>query len=197
MKLTAVRISTLLAVIAAAAPAAARAQSDTAATAPPAPAAPAPVATADAATRPLSVGDAVRLTAADRQYAGTIRRLTPDTLVLVAPNRQFTLQRAGVSSAEREVNSESRGHAMLRGGKYGFLGGAALGLLGGMLFTSDPAGRAFITADGVFLGSLVGGIMGVKSRESHWEPVDASNGARAADLPPPAPVTAGTTGSPR
>jgi len=190
MKADAVRICTTLALIAAAAPAAARAQTDSTASAPPA-----PVASPAMSTRPLAVGDAVRLTAADHPYAGTVRRVTPDTLVLAAPNRQYTLQRAGVSEIEREVGSESKGHAMFRGAKYGFLGGAALGLAGSMILTKDPAGRAFITADGVFLGSLVGGIMGVKSRHSHWEHVDPSYGARAVDLPAPMPVAGGNSGS--
>ena len=195
MKAHAVRICTTLALVAAAAPAAARAQTDSTASAPPAPVA--PVESAPMSARPLAVGDAVRLTAADHPYAGTVRRVTPDTLVLAAPNRQYTLQRAGVSEIEREVGSESKGHAMFRGAKYGFLGGAVLGLAGSMILTKDPAGRAFITADGVFLGSLVGGIMGVKSRHSHWEHVDPSYGARAADLPAPMPVVGGNSGSQR
>lgn len=190
MKVDPVRIFTTLALVAAVAPAAARAQTDSTASAPPAPAA-----SPAMSTRPLAVGDAVRLTAADHPYAGTVRRVTPDTLVLAAPNRQYTLQRAGVSEIEREVGSESKGHAMFRGAKYGFLGGAVLGLAGSMILTKDPAGRAFITADGVFLGSLVGGIMGVKSRHSHWEHVDPSYGARAADLPAPMPVAGGNSGS--
>ena len=182
MKSSAVRILTALAVAAAAAPAAARAQADPAASTPAeAPSAP--------TTRPLAVGDQVRLVSADGHYAGTLKRITPDTLVVVAPYRIYTLQRAGVTEGEREVNSESRGHDMFRGGRLGALGGAALGLVSSLVLTKDPAGRAFITADGVFIGTLVGAMRGVSSRQSHWERVDPSYAA--AELPAPASAPGG------
>ena len=182
MKATTIRIVAALAVIAAA-PVVARAQTD--ATARPAD----PPATAG--TRPLAVGDVLRLTAADQQFTGTLKRITADTLVLVAPYRIYTLPRASVTAGEREVFAESRGHAMFRGGRLGMLGGAALGLLGSMIITKDPAGRAFITADGVAVGTLVGVGLGVRSRRSHWERVDPSVVVHPAELPAPAPVPAG------
>ena len=181
MKATTVRIAAALAVIAAA-PAAARAQTDAAAS----PADPPAI----TSTRPLAVGDALRLTAAGQQFTGTLKRLTADTLVLVAPYRLYTLPRASVTAGEREVFAESLGHAIFRGGRLGMLGGAALGLLGSMIVTRDPAGRAFITADGVVLGTLVGGALGVRSRRSHWERVDPSMLVQPAELPAPAPPPA-------
>jgi hypothetical protein len=189
MKATAVRIIAItIAAAAAAAPAAARAQTDATASA-------APVESPSAvSTRPLAVGDAVRLVSADGHYTGTLKRITPDTLVLVAPYRIYTLQRAGVTEGEREVNSESRGHAMFRGARVGALGGAALGLLGSMVLTKDPAGRAFITVDGVLVGSLLGGGLGVSSRHTQWERVDPAYAARPVELPAPAAVSAGSGG---
>jgi len=181
MKVTPVRIAAALAVIAAA-PAAARAQTDT--TAPPADP---PAATS---TRPLAVGDALRLTAVDQQFSGILKRITADSLVLVAPYRIHTLPRASVTAGERQVFAESRGHAIFRGARLGMLGGAAVGLLGSMLITRDAAGRAFFTADGVALGALVGGAMGAQSRRSHWERVDPSLLVQPAELPPPAPAGA-------
>jgi hypothetical protein len=160
-----------------AAPAVARAQTDT--TARPADSA------AAAGTRPLAVGDALRLTAADQQFTGTLKRITADTLVLVAPYRLYTLPRASLMAGEREVFAESLGHAIFRGGRVGLLGGAALGLLGSVVLTKDPAGRAFITADGAALGALVGSALGVRSRRSHWERLDPSVVAPSAVLPAP------------
>ena len=179
MKAITLRLVTALAVITAA-PAAARAQADAA----PGPADP----SAAASTRPLAVGDALRLTAADQQFSGTLKRITADSLVLVAPYRIYTLPRANVTSGERAVFAESLGHAIFRGGRLGMLGGAALGLLGSMVMTKDPAGRAFITADGVALGALVGGAMGAHSRRSHWERVEPSMLVESAALPAPAPA---------
>ncbi|HSU16511.1 hypothetical protein [Longimicrobium sp.] len=181
MKVSAVRILAALAVAAAAAPAAARAQTDSTGAAPVA----APVASDSISTRPLAVGETVRLVAADRPYAGRLTRITPDTLVIVAPNRIFTLQRAGVTQAERLVNPGSRGHAILRGAGYGALGGAAVGFLASMVFTKDAAGRAFITADGVVLGALVGALTGPRSNHPVWERVDPSYGAQPVALPAP------------
>jgi len=176
MKATTVRIVAALAVLAAA-PAIARAQTGAAAS----PADP----PATTSTRPLAVGDALRLTAADQQFTGILKRITADTLVLTAPYRIYTLPRASVTAGEREVFAESLGHAIFRGGRVGVLGGAALGLLGSMVVTRDPAGRAFITADGAVIGVLVGGALGVRSRRSHWEHLDPSMVAQSAALPPP------------
>lgn len=186
MKATAVRILAIVAAAATAAPAAAQVQPDATATAQ----AESPSAVS---ARPLAVGDAVRLVSADGHYSGTLKRITPDTLVLVAPYRIYTLQRAGVTQGEREVNSESRGHAMFRGARVGALGGAALGLLGSMVLTRDPAGRAFITVDGVLVGSLLGGGMGVGSRHTQWERVDPAY-PRPLELPAPAAAAAGAGG---
>jgi len=176
MKATTVRIVAALAMIAAA-PAVARAQADTTAS----PADP----PATTSSRPLTVGDALRLTVADQQFTGTLKRIMVDTLVLVAPYRIYTLPRASVTAGEREVFAESLGHAVFRGGRLGMLGGAALGLLGAMIVTKDPAGRAFITADGVVLGTLVGSALGVRSRHSHWERLDPSMVVPSAELPAP------------
>jgi hypothetical protein len=182
MKSTAVRIFAALAVIAAA-PAVARAQTDTTAS----PADP----PATTGTRPLAVGDALRLTAAGQPYTGTLQRITADSLVLVAPYRIYRLPRASVTAGERAVFAESRGHAIFRGVRTGMLGGAALGLLGAVLMTKDPGGRAFITADGVAVGALVGSALGARSRHSHWERVDPSLLVPSAELPAPAPPPAG------
>jgi len=183
MKPTTVRIFAALAVIAAA-PAAALAQTDTTAS----PADPPAV----TGTRPLAVGDELRLTAAGQPYTGTLQRITADSLVLVAPYRIHRVPRASVTAGERAVFAESRGHAIFRGARVGILGGAALGLLGSMLMTKDAEGRAFITADGVALGALLGGALGARSRHSHWERVDPSLLVQPAELPAPASAPQGT-----
>jgi hypothetical protein len=182
MKATTIRIVTALAVIAAS-PAVTRAQTDTTASPADLP--------ATTSKRPLTVGDALRLTVTDQQFTGTLKRITPDTLVLVAPYRIYTLPRASVTAGEREVFAESLGHAVFRGGGLGMLGGAALGLLGAMIMTKEPAGRAFITADGVVLGTLVGSALGVRSRPSHWERLDPLMVVQPAELPAPASAPAG------
>jgi len=183
MKSVTVRIAVALA-LTAAAPIAARAQTDTTAI----PANP----PATASTQPLAVGDALRLTVAEQQFTGTLKRITADTLVLTATFRLYTLPRASVTAGEREVFAESLGHAIFRGGRVGLLGGAAVGLLGSMLLTKDPAGRAFITADGAVLGALVGSGLGARSRRSHWERLDPSVVVPPAALPAPVPAPEGT-----
>jgi hypothetical protein len=183
MKLTIVRIAAALVVIAAA-PAAARAQTDTTAS----PADPPPT----TSTRPLAVGDELRLTAADQQFTGTLKRITADSLVLVAPYRIYRIPRPTVTAGERAEFAESRGHAIFRGVGRGVLGGAALGLLASMLMTKDLEGRAFITADGVALGALVGSALGARSRRSHWERVDPALLVEPAEPPAPASAPGGT-----
>lgn len=183
MKLTIVRIAAALVVIAAA-PAATRAQADTTAS----PADPPPT----TSTRPLAVGDELRLTAADQQFTGTLKRITADSLELVAPYRLHRLPRRTVTAGERAEFAESRGRAMFRGARVGVLGGAALGLLGSALITKAPEGRAFITADGVVLGALVGSALGARSRRSHWERVDPALLVQPAELPAPAAAPGGT-----
>ncbi|HEU4560783.1 MAG TPA: hypothetical protein VFS20_23225 [Longimicrobium sp.] len=176
MKLTIVRIAAALVVIAAA-PAAARAQAETAAI--PADSPP------TSSTRPLAVGDELRLTAADQQFTGTLKRITADSLELVAPYRLYRLPRRTVTAGERAEFAESRGRAIFRGVRMGVLGGAVLGLLGSALMTKDLEGRAFIIADGVALGALVGSALGARSRRSQWERVDPVL-LQPAELPAPA-----------
>jgi hypothetical protein len=182
MKLTIVRIAAALVVIAAA-PAAARAQTETTASA----ADPPPT----TSTRPLAVGDELRLTAAGQQFTGTLKRITADSLELVAPYRLYRLPRPTVTAGERAEFAESRGHAIFRGVRLGVVGGAALGLLGSALLTKDPEGRALYTADGVVLGALVGSALGARSRRSHWEPVHPAL-LQPAELPAPASAPGGT-----
>lgn len=181
MKATAVRIAATLAMIAAA-PTAGRAQTDTTAS----PADP-PAATS---TRPLAVGDALRLTAADQQFTGNLKRITADSLVLVAPYRIYRLPRASVTAGERAEFAESRGHAIFRGARVGILGGAAVGLLASVFVTKAAEGRALIAADGVALGALMGGALGARSRRSHWERVDPALLVQPAEPPAPAPAPA-------
>jgi hypothetical protein len=198
MKIAATRTLAALAVVAAA-PAAARAQTDTTTTpvrtdSAAAPVQPAPVAamatdsavvTDDAGARPLAVGQTVRVTADGQEFTGKLMRVTPDSLVLVAPNRLHRLRRADVTAAERQVNSGARGRAILRGAGLGALGGAALGGLASLALTKDPAGRGFITADGLLIGALVGIFIAPRSTHPVWERVDPSIGAAPAALPPP------------
>ncbi len=183
MKLTIVRIAAALVVIAAA-PAAARAQTDTTAS----PAGPPPT----TSTRPLAVGDELRLIAAEQQFTGTLKRITADSLVLVAPYRIHRLPRHTVTAGERAEFAESRGRAIFRGVRVGVLAGAAVGLLGSALMTKDLEGRAFITADGVALGALVGSALGARSRRPRWERVDPALLVPPAELPAPASAPAGT-----
>lgn len=128
--------------------------------------------TAAASANALAVGQSVRLVVDDQPYAGRITRITADTVVLGAKFRIYTLQRARITQAERLTNASGRGHTVLRGAGFGALAGGALGGLASLALTKDPAGRGFITADGLILGALVGAFVGPRSYHPVWERVD-------------------------
>lgn len=125
-----------------------------------------------ASTTPLAVGQSVRLVVEDQPYVGRITRITGDTVVLGAKFRIYTLQRARITQAERLTNASGRGHAVLRGAGIGALAGGALGGLASLALTKDPAGRGFITADGLILGALIGAFVGPRTYHPVWERVD-------------------------
>lgn len=125
-----------------------------------------------ASTSPLAVGQSVRLVMDGEPYAGRVTRITADTVVLGAKFRIYTLQRSRITQAERLANASGRGHAVLRGAGFGALAGGALGGLASLALTKDPAGRAFITADGLILGALIGAFVGPRSYHPVWERVD-------------------------
>ncbi|HEX6745989.1 MAG TPA: hypothetical protein VF092_01655 [Longimicrobium sp.] len=177
-------------------PAAAPAESGTASTETAAPT----VSTESAATAPgawrgLAAGDTVRLVSAAGRYAGTISRVTADTVVIAGRGRSDAVVRSDVMEMYRLTGRGSRGRAMLRGGGLGLIGGAALGLLAGATVarveckptdTDCSPGRdktipVALTADGAILGALLGIMTGPAFRHTNWERVDA---APAPALPP-------------
>jgi len=127
-----------------------------------------------ASTNPLAVGQSVRLVVDDQPYAGRITRITADTVVLGAKFRIYTLQRVKITQAERLTNASGRGHSVLRGAGFGALAGGALGGLASLALTKDPAGRGFITADGLILGALIGAFVGPRSYHPVWERVETA-----------------------
>jgi hypothetical protein len=131
-----------------------------------------PAMTTAPSANPLAVGQSVRLVMDGEPYAGRITRITADTVVLGAKFRIYTLQRARITQAERLTNASGRGHAVLRGAGFGALAGGALGGLASLALTKDPAGRGFITADGLVLGALIGAFVGPRSYHPVWERVD-------------------------
>ncbi len=173
--------------------AAAAAPADSAASAPSAESA----ATDAGGWRGLAAGDTVRLVSAAGRYAGTIARVTADTVVISGRGRSDAVVRSDVTEMYRLTGRGSRGKAMLRGGGLGLVGGAALGLLAGATFgrvdcqpsDSDCSpGRdktipVALTADGAILGALLGIMTGPIFRRPSWERVDAAP-APAAALPP-------------
>ncbi len=130
---------------------------------------------ATAGMRPLAAGDTVRVWSAAGRYAGTLARVTADTLTLAAPGRLDALPRADVSETRRLVHREPRGRAIARGAGLGLVAGAVLGFVGGSAAGSgDGTAKAAFTGDGAIVGALLGAMLGPTYRRTRWERVDAA-----------------------
>jgi hypothetical protein len=134
-----------------------------------------------ASPRPLAAGDTVRLLSTAGRYAGTITHVSPDTLMVAAPGRLDAVVRADVTELYRVASREPRGWSIVRGAGVGLLAGAVLGLVGGTALggTSpgeDTTATIAFTADGAFVGALLGAMIGPTFRQTRWERVDASPG---------------------
>jgi len=132
-----------------------------------------------ASPRPLAAGDTVRLLSSAGRYAGTITRVSPDTLMVAAPGRLDAVVRADVTEMYRLSSRESRKRSILRGGGVGLLAGAVLGLVGGTAAggtspRKDRTATIAFTADGAIVGALLGAMIGPTFRATRWERVDAS-----------------------
>jgi len=85
------------------------------------------------ADRALAAGDTVRLVSAAGHYAGTIFRITPDTVVVRAHGRMDAIPRGEVTRLERFGGKSSRGRAIMIGGGAGLVGGSVLGAIAGRM----------------------------------------------------------------
>lgn len=148
--------------------------------------------------RTLTPGDSVRIVAAAGRYAGTIARVTPDTVVVRASGRLDAISRGEVTSLERFTGQSSRGRAILTGGGAGLAGGALLGGIAGRLMgrihckpadqpctpgEHDATIQRAMLAEGALLGALVGAMFGPTFRRQHWERAEGSFPLQAAPAP--------------
>lgn len=146
-------------------------------------------AAARAALRTLAAGDTVRLVSAAGRYAGTISRITPDTVVVGAAGRLDAIPRGEVTRLERFRGRSSRARAILTGGGAGLVGGAVLGGIAGRMAgrihckpedqpctpgEHDPTIQGALLGEGALLGALVGAMLGPTFRREHWERVDGA-----------------------
>ena len=138
-----------------------------------------------AAVRTLAPGDRVRLESAAGRYAGTIVRVTADTLVVGAAGRLDAIPRADVTRLQRSVGRSPRGRAILIGAGAGLLGGGVLGAVAGRrVGRVDDCGdveesctvgghdgtiQGALLAEGAVIGALVGAMMGPAFRRERWE----------------------------
>jgi len=134
--------------------------------------------------RALAVGDTVRLVSAAGRYAGTIFRITADTVVVRAPGRLDAIPRGEIVALERFRGKSSRGRAILIGAGAGLVGGTALGGISGRIVgrirctpndqpctpgRHDATIQGALLAEGVILGSLIGAMLGPTFRREHWD----------------------------
>jgi hypothetical protein len=134
--------------------------------------------------RTLAAGDTVRIVSAAGRYAGTIARITPDTVVVGAARRLDAIPRGEVTRLERFRGNSSRGRAILTGAGAGLVGGAVLGGIAGRMVgrihckpenqpctpgEHDPTIQGALLGEGVLLGALVGAMIGPTFRREHWE----------------------------
>jgi hypothetical protein len=136
------------------------------------------------ALRTLAAGDTVRIVSAAGRYAGTISRITPDTVVVGAPGRLDAIPRGEVTQLERFRGKSSRGRAILTGAGAGLVGGVVLGGIAGRMAgrihckpedqpctpgEHDSVIQRALLGEGAILGALVGAMFGPTFRREHWE----------------------------
>jgi hypothetical protein len=143
-----------------------------------------PVRAGERAVRTLALGDTVRIVSSAGRYAGTIARITPDTVVVAAGGRRDAILRSEVTRLERFAGKSSRSRAIVTGAGAGLVGGGALGAVAGRMAgrircraedgpctpgEHDPTIQGALLAEGAILGALVGAMLGPTFRREHWE----------------------------
>ncbi|SOD02533.1 hypothetical protein SAMN05216486_10412 [bacterium JGI 053] len=134
--------------------------------------------------RTLAIGDTVRVVSGTGRYAGTISRITADTVVVGARGREDAIARAEVTQLERFGGKTSRGRSILIGAGAGLVSGGVLGAIGGRMAgrirctpsnqpctpgEHDATIQGALLAEGAILGSLVGAMLGPTFRREHWD----------------------------
>jgi len=152
-------------------------------------AAPLPVSAPVSEIRPLASGDRVRIVSATGHYAGTVARVTPDSIVVAAAGRQDAILRGDVSRLERFAGKSSRQRAILTGAGAGLVSGAVLGAIAGRIVgrihcrpgdepctpgQHDATIQGALLGEGALLGAIVGAMLGPTFRREHWERAEAA-----------------------
>jgi hypothetical protein len=150
------------------------------------------------AVRTLAPGDTVRIVSGAGRYAGTIFRITPDTVLVSAPGRLDAIPRGEVTELERFRGKSSRGRAILIGAGAGLVSGGVLGGIGGRVVgrirclpadqPCTPGGhdqtiQGALLAEGAILGSLVGAMLGPTFRRAHWDHAEGAFPLEAGPAP--------------
>ncbi|HEV7587821.1 MAG TPA: hypothetical protein VGO40_06790 [Longimicrobium sp.] len=150
------------------------------------------------AVRTLAAGDTVRIVSGAGRYAGTISRITPDTVVVGASGRLDAIPRGEVTELERFRGKSSRGRAILIGAGAGLVSGGALGAVGGRLAgrirclpadqpctpgEHDQTIQGALLAEGAILGALVGAMLGPTFRREHWDHAEGAFPLEAGPAP--------------
>jgi len=145
--------------------------------------------------RTLAAGDTVRIVSAGGRFAGTISRITPDTVVVAAAGRLDAIPRGDVAQLERFRGKSSRGRAIVFGAGAGLAGGGVLGGVAGRLAgridctkevqpctpgEHDSTIQGALLAEGAILGALVGAMLGPTFRREHWEHAEGAFPLQAA-----------------
>jgi hypothetical protein len=136
------------------------------------------------AVRTLAPGDTVRIVSGAGRYAGTISRITPDTVVVSASGRLDAIPRSEVTQLERFRGKSSRGRSILIGAGAGLVSGGVLGGISGRVVgrirclpadqpctpgDHDRTIQGALLAEGAILGALVGAMLGPTFRREHWD----------------------------
>jgi hypothetical protein len=156
---------------------------------------PSVVAATGRGVRTLAAGDTVRIVSAAGRYAGTIARITPDTVVVGTEGRLDAIPRGEVAQLERFRGKSSRGRAIVMGAGAGLAGGGVLGGIAGRLVgridcsreiqpctpgEHDSTIQGALLAEGAILGALVGAMLGPTFRREHWEHAETAFPLQAA-----------------
>jgi hypothetical protein len=156
-------------------------------------------------SRPMQVGDSVRLVARDRsdrtEHRGRITAITADSLTLLTNDAHETLAMNAVPHIDAYVGRESK---WAQGWAFGGLGGGALGGVAGFAQGNDRSGcdicldaRTKALLLGVFggvSGSVVGALIGAATDGDHWRPAQTRRGPRVAARVMFAPVVGRANG---
>jgi len=150
------------------------------------------------AWRTLASGDRVRIVSAAGRYAGTVTRVTSDSVMVAAAGRQDAILRSDVSRLERFAGKSSRQRSILTGGGAGMVSGAVLGGVAGRLVgrihcrpddelctpgQHDATIQGALLGEGALLGAIVGAMLGPTFRREHWERAEAAFPLEAAPAP--------------